>query len=73
MFPKHGNIWINVYFQVNELSQIGGDHVLKATRRILVYLMADELAAKFFWLGRKGKRNFSKFTLASSIVGKLAA
>lgn len=58
---------------VNELSQIGGDHVLKATRRILVYLMADELAAKFSWLGRKGKTNFSKFTMASCIVDVVSA
>ncbi|KAM7312887.1 protein ECT2 [Ixodes scapularis] len=44
---------------VHELKQLGGKNASKATKRKLTYLLTDELAAQFSWIGRQGKLNFS--------------
>lgn len=56
--------------QVHELKQLGGKTASKATKRMLTYLLTDELAAQFSWIGRKGKLNFSVLKTATAITGK---
>ncbi|CAN7948195.1 unnamed protein product [Ixodes pacificus] len=53
---------------VHELKQLGGKTASKATKRMLTYLLTDELAAQFSWIGRKGKLNFSVLKTATAIT-----
>ncbi|XP_049270520.1 uncharacterized protein LOC119389874 [Rhipicephalus sanguineus] len=53
---------------VEELANKGGINAAACTKRILCYLLCDNLAAEFSWLGKKGKRRFSELRLASCII-----
>ncbi|XP_064462703.1 uncharacterized protein LOC135373419 [Ornithodoros turicata] len=53
---------------VKELAQLGGNDVRVATRRMLGYLMKDETAAEYSWLGKKGKRKFAFLKFPQVIV-----
>nr|XP_054922712.1 uncharacterized protein LOC129382594 [Dermacentor andersoni] len=52
---------------VNEFTQLGGSDGNWATKRILAYCMTDEVAAKFSWMGRKGKHCFSALKIAKVV------
>ncbi|KAL1435436.1 hypothetical protein MTO96_000113 [Rhipicephalus appendiculatus] len=53
---------------VSQLGQYGGNNVPSTVRRILGHLIHDSLAAKFSWLGKKGKAPFSQLKLADVII-----
>lgn len=49
---------------------IGGDKVNLATHAILSRLIADTLATKYSWHGRKGKKVFAQLLTAKLIISK---
>ncbi|KAM7295444.1 uncharacterized protein ISCGN_024944 [Ixodes scapularis] len=51
-----------------ELQSLQGSNVGSTTRKIMAYLMTDEVASLFSWLGRKGKAKFCELNMASAIV-----
>ncbi|XP_075740094.1 uncharacterized protein LOC119162323 [Rhipicephalus microplus] len=53
---------------VEELANKGGSNAAACTKRILSYLLCDNLAAQFSWFGKKGKHQFSQLRLASCII-----
>lgn len=59
------------FVQVQELVKLGGKDARTATRRMLAYLLDDQLASLFSWFGRKGKLSFSTLKISSSVTGKL--
>ncbi|EEC17924.1 zinc finger protein, putative [Ixodes scapularis] len=54
--------------QAKELQSLQGSNVGSTTRKIMAYLMTDEVASLFSWLGRKGKAKFCELNMASAIV-----
>ncbi|XP_077552583.1 uncharacterized protein LOC144167062 [Haemaphysalis longicornis] len=53
---------------VVELSTLGGDTVAVATRKALNYIMTDEVARQYSWLGNKGKEKFCNLNIAPIII-----
>ncbi|XP_076849015.1 uncharacterized protein LOC143497116 [Brachyhypopomus gauderio] len=53
------------------LSEIGGRTVDEATRRMMAFLMANELACQYNFVGRHGKRQFQGLRLFEVFYGAL--
>ncbi|XP_064482990.1 uncharacterized protein LOC135395832, partial [Ornithodoros turicata] len=53
---------------VQELAILGGATPKAAVRRILAYIMTDELGQQYSWEGRKGKKIFKDLRLPSIIL-----
>lgn len=49
---------------------IGGDKVNLTTYAILSKLIADKLATKYSWHGRKGKKVFAELFTAKLVISK---
>lgn len=49
---------------------IGGDKVNLTTYGILSKLIADKLATKYSWHGRKGKKVFAELFTAKLVISK---
>ncbi|XP_054723191.1 uncharacterized protein LOC129233148 isoform X2 [Uloborus diversus] len=52
---------------IRELQKFGGAHLAEVVRRMLVYLLTDEVAEKYSFMGLKGKMQFSSLKLCSLI------
>lgn len=53
------------------VSDIGGTSVDDATRRMMKYIMSNELALDYNMFGRHGKKKFKDLNLFSVAYGKL--
>ncbi|XP_076243436.1 uncharacterized protein LOC143184823 isoform X2 [Calliopsis andreniformis] len=53
---------------VNELSKVGGSNTYQFVKRVLMSLMTNDLALKYSWLGRKGKKEFYNLRTASLVI-----
>lgn len=56
--------------QITNLKSLGGDNVSCNTRRVLEYLMTDNVAQNYSWVGNKGKKKFCELKVRQIITGK---
>ncbi|XP_077512760.1 uncharacterized protein LOC144123921 [Amblyomma americanum] len=62
----------NFALLVRELVQLGGKNSNVAAKRMLAYVLSDQLATKFSWVGRKNKLNFSALKMSNAIIAAAA-
>ncbi|KAK8768297.1 hypothetical protein V5799_015238 [Amblyomma americanum] len=48
---------------LSEFRSIGGGNITVATRRLLTYIMTDNVAQHYSWLGNNGKQMFCNLNL----------
>ncbi|KAF5300737.1 hypothetical protein FQR65_LT19314 [Abscondita terminalis] len=53
---------------VEQLSKIGGTSCYHFVKRVLSTCLTNEMALKYSWLGRKGKKSFSKLNMAKVVI-----
>lgn len=58
------------YTQIAMVGEIGGTSLDDATRRMMAFLMSNELALQFNLFGRHGKNKFRELRLFDVIYGK---
>ncbi|CAH2012318.1 unnamed protein product [Acanthoscelides obtectus] len=56
---------------VAELVKIGGIKSYDFVARVAKLILSNELAMKYSWLGRKGKRKFSNMKIADLLIGHI--
>ncbi|KAM7288184.1 uncharacterized protein ISCGN_031873 [Ixodes scapularis] len=54
---------------IANLKSFGGDNVSCNTRRVLEYLMTDNVAQNYSWIGNKGKKKFCELKVKQIITG----
>lgn len=59
-----------LFFQINELSKLGGSNVYDLVKRCLNSILTNAYAAEFSWHGMKKKKVFSNLKLAKVLIGK---
>lgn len=57
-------------FQVSDIAKIGGSNNYNFVKRALSSLISDEIALKYSWYGRKGKKIFKYLTTSKLIIRK---
>lgn len=55
---------------MGRLATVGGDNIMSHTRRILKYIISDEVALHYNWKGRE-KLSFEKTNTMAIIYGKI--
>ncbi|KAK4886188.1 hypothetical protein RN001_002459 [Aquatica leii] len=62
------NIEDDMQLLVEQISKIGGTNIYNFVKRVLSTLITNEMALKYSWLGRKGKKAFSKLNMAKLVI-----